>query len=174
MTSLYDISIPVLTTVLKTTLVVLKKGEEYTKEKGLSTADLVNLRISEDMLPLRFQVFIIAAITTKAIGRMTSNSLPELENREYTLEELYAILDKTLEQLAGVSEESLAGREGVEVLCQTGKKTWKPSAVEYIHGYTIPNVFFHLTILYALLRKQGVPLGKADYLGVFMKNFPEA
>ncbi|CAJ2509506.1 Uu.00g145320.m01.CDS01 [Anthostomella pinea] len=171
MTSLYAISIPVLANVLKVTSTILKKGEQWAKEQKMSSADLLALRIYDDMLPLGMQVWINVVTTKKAIERLTGTAPPQIEGREKTIEELYAMIDDTLKELAQVKKEDVDDRDGVEVPCVFGKNEYKTSLVEYVHGYPIPTVYFHLNMIYAILRGKGVSLGKMDYMEEFMAPF---
>ena len=66
---------------------------------------------------------------------------------------------------------ALAGREQVRVPCAFGPASYEATAVDYVHGYPIPTAYFHLNMLYAILRSRGVPLGKTDYMEPFMKSF---
>jgi len=172
MTSLYDISIPVLTNIVKTTQSVLQKGEAWAKENNVKTTDLMARKIYDDMFPLTIQVIIVANVTKKTIERLTGTPHPDIEDFNKTLEELYAIIDQTLKELAAVKREDVVdGRESVQVSCMFFEKEYKATALEYVHGYAIPTVYFHLSIVYAILRGQGVPLGKWDYQTQFFKNF---
>jgi uncharacterized protein len=173
MASLYDASIPVITKVAQTVLAILKKGTEYAKQNNISEETIINARIYEDMLPLSRQVFIIAATAAKAIERLTGTAPPPLPNKGESLEDLFALMNNALKELASVSKESVQATDGTEIPCQFGPRSFKANALEYVQGYTIPNLYFHLNMTYALLRKLGVPLGKADYLTEFMQNFTE-
>lgn len=174
MTSVYDLSVPVLTNILKTTKLLLKKGEVYAKEKQIPTADLLATRIYDDMLPLTMQVIIIAGASNRAIERLTGTAPAEVQGREKTLEELYDIIDDTLKNLAGVSKDAVNAKAGNEVPCQVSGKTLTAEISAYIQGYTLPTVYFHLNIAYAILRSKGVPLGKNDYLTEFISGFTGA
>jgi len=172
MTSLYDISIPVLTNIVKTTLSVLQKGEAWAKENNVKTSDLLARRIYEDMFPLTIQVIIVANVSKKTIERLTGIPHPDIEDFNKTLEELYAILDQTLKELAAVRRTDVVeGRESVQVSCMFFGKEYKATALEYVQGYAIPTVYFHLSTTYAILRGQGVPIGKWDYQTEFFKAF---
>ncbi|KUI66631.1 hypothetical protein VM1G_02308 [Cytospora mali] len=174
MTSLYDVSIPTLTNVLKTTSSIVIKGESWAKENNFPTKDLLELKVYPDMFSLRMQVIIIANIAKRTMERLTGVTHPDVDSFDKTLEELYAIIDETLKELAAVEKGNVGGKEGVPVLCEFFGKEYIASAADYVHGYAIPTVYFHLGIAYAILRAKGVPLGKWDYQTEFFKAFKPA
>lgn len=173
MASLYDVSIAVITKVLRTELAILKKGAEYAQKNGISDETLLSSRIHEDMLPLSQQVVFVTGTADKAIERLTGTASPGPSKKE-TLEDLYAMINHTLTQLASVGPETVQAADGTRIPCKLGPKSYTASALEYVQGYTIPNEYFHLDMTYAILRKLGVPLGKADYLTEFIQSFTEA
>ncbi|KAK7741999.1 hypothetical protein SLS53_004583 [Cytospora paraplurivora] len=174
MTSLYDASIPVLINILKTTSSILAKGEDWAKQNGFATSDLLELRVYHDMFPLKVQVLIIINVTKKTLERLTGVAHPTIDDFDKTLEELYAFIDKTLEEAAAVGMRESNERGDVQVSCEFFSKEYTSSLVNYVHGYAIPTVYFHLSILYAILRGKGVPLGKWDYQTEFFKVFSPA
>ncbi|KAK8096187.1 helix-turn-helix-domain containing protein type [Apiospora kogelbergensis] len=175
MSSLYDISIPVYTDITKTAVSILKKGEEHFKSQGKDTAELLKLKIADDMLPLNMQILIIVMTGRKLVERVANAAPVDTPiNQEYTLAELQGLLDAQLAELAKVDRAQVDGREQTEVPCKFGPEEYKSSALDYVSGYPIPTGYFHLNMLYALLRGAGVPLGKRDYMAEFMKKMTKA
>ncbi|KAI1843446.1 hypothetical protein JX265_013328 [Neoarthrinium moseri] len=173
MATLYDISFPVIIKVLRTTVSVLTKGEEYANQNGISTKELLTARIYDDMLPLTTQVLILVKLSRQAIKTLTGATPAEVQFEDKPLEELFTLLDDTLKDLSAVEKRSVDEMEGTDVNFPMGAKTMKSTAPDYIRGFIVPNMYFHLSITYALLRKQGVPLGKRDYLSEFAQNLVE-
>jgi hypothetical protein len=178
MSSLYDISIPVMTSVLKALSLVLKKGEQHAKANNISETDLLGARIYEDMIPLTNQILIVVSTIRYAIRYLTETQLAQIEGltakHDLRLEELYQLIDGALQDLAAVKRESLDGQENKEIVFHLGPHfVKKATATGYIHGYTVPYVFFHLNITYAILRQQGVPLRKLDYINEFSNAYFE-
>lgn len=176
MSSLYSISIPVLINVLTTAGHLLKKGAEHAKEKGVPIQEYLTARIIDDMLPLNVQIFILTSTSRKAVERLTGTAPPEsADSRPYdaerTLEEYQALLEETLTILRGVKPEDVDGGEKKRVPCVFGPKKFEADLVDYVHGYPIPTVYFHLNTIYCILRGKGVPIGKEDYMTPFMKTF---
>lgn len=174
MSSLYSISIPVLLNILETTKHVLAKGASHAEAAGTSVAEHLGARLYPDMLPLRAQVYVICATARKAVERLTGTAPPGTlpdHTKEFDLAELQALLADTEKVLRGVEPATVDGREQVRVPCAFGPASYEATAVDYVHGYPIPTAYFHLNMLYAILRSRGVPLGKTDYMEPFMKSF---
>ncbi|KAH8668948.1 hypothetical protein BX600DRAFT_435460 [Xylariales sp. PMI_506] len=174
MTSLYDLSIPVLTKVLTTLTAVLKKGEAFAQEKGIQPSEVLEWRVVEDMLNLRAQVIITLGTSRKAVERLTGVAPPDvIQGREQTLPELYALIEDTQAVLKAVSKAEVDARDGQVVPCKYGPQDFEAPAAEYVQGYAIPTVYFHLVTAYDIFRGKGVPLGKKDYIGAFMQDFKQ-
>ncbi|RYP40648.1 hypothetical protein DL767_001506 [Monosporascus sp. MG133] len=173
MTSLYSISIPVMINTLTVMSDVLKKGGEHAREKGIAISEYLDARLYEDMLPLHFQIRIVCSTARKAVERLTGAAPPALdtEKERTTLEEWLAVVDETLEILRGVDPAAVNGKEQTKVPCVLGPETYEASLVDYVLGYPIPTVYFHLSIIYAILRAKGVPLGKGDFIRPYMTGF---
>ncbi|RYP47006.1 hypothetical protein DL768_006866 [Monosporascus sp. mg162] len=173
MSSLYSISIPVLINTLVVTSDVLKKGGEHAREKGIAISEYLDARIYEDMLPLHFQIRILCTTARKAVERLTGTAPAafDTDKERATLEEWLAAVDETLEILRAVDPAAVNGKEQTKVPCVLGPHAYEVTLVDYVHGYPIPTVYFHLSMIYAILRGKGVPLGKADYIFPFMKSF---
>lgn len=176
MTSLYDISIPVCQKMLTVTSSLLKKGESWAAENGVAPAELLQLRVYEDMLPLSVQVLIVLMTTRKCIERLTGTAPPEITDvmsREWTAADLHELLTTVEGELAAVDRAAVDAKPAdARVPCKFGPQMFEcQSPADYVHGYVVPTNYFHLNMIYALLRGKGVPLGKMDYMGEFMKNF---
>ncbi|RYO74970.1 hypothetical protein DL766_006064 [Monosporascus sp. MC13-8B] len=173
MSSLYSVSIPVLLNILAATSHVLKKGGEHAREKGIAISEYLDARIAEDMLPLRTQVHIVCSTARKAVERLTGAAPPalDLEAERPTLEEWLAVVDETAEMLRAVDPAAVDGKEQTRVPCVFGPEKFEAPLADYVHGYPVPTAYFHLSMIYAILRGKGVPLGKVDYMTPFMQSF---
>jgi hypothetical protein len=169
--TLYDISIVLFTRACESLLHVLQKAKEHPDSAGFPEK-----RLYEDMRPLAFQVQIVSNTAKKTIARVSATEIPAaLESwadDESTMDELIARTEKTLALLRSVDSAAFAGsssnqKETVEFPIAPGM-TAKATPKGYVMGFAIPNVMFHMTTAYAILRNQGVPLGKRDYLESFM------
>jgi uncharacterized protein len=179
MTSLYDISIIPLTNIVNTMTLILRKGEEHAKANNISEADLLSARIYQDMLPLSNQVLITVMVVRRTIKNVSERTLPDLTGPtsayEGSLAELFQLLDGAAQDLAAITRESVDGKENQQLTFNVGPRILKKgTAADYVHGYALPYAYFHLNIAYAILRQQGVPLGKLDYVKEFIRQFEDA
>ena len=88
---------------------------------------------------------------------------------ETTFEQLQARIQKTIDYVKTVSEDSINGKEDKEVVLKSGEREYRFTAQSYVLEFVLPNIYFHVTTAYDLLRQKGVPLGKRDYLGAVLK-----
>ncbi|KAK6511309.1 hypothetical protein TWF481_000230 [Arthrobotrys musiformis] len=167
---LFDATVPVFRRGLKTLKHILEKAEAYAKENGISTDDLVNWRLAEDMNPLSFQIQTASNTSKNTCARVAKLELAALDDNEKTLEELYKRIETTLAILDDVEANHKAafeGKEGAEVILPLGKdRVVNFTGTTYVYAFAIPNFYFHVTTTYAILRNRGVPLGKRDYLSL--------
>lgn len=145
-------------------LVWLDKAEEYAESRKFDTKVLLASRLYPDMHPFGRQIQIITDNAKGIAGRLGGKPAPTLEDNETTFEELRARIQKVKSFLAGFSEQDFAQAD--EAKCVLGFMPGKYlKGHEYYHQFALPNLYFHLTTAYAILRHNGVPLGKGDYIG---------
>lgn len=169
--NLFDISITEFLRANESLKAVLSAAKDHAASDDVANT-YPALRLCEDMLPLTFQVQMVTNTSKRAVERLAPQKGPfaTWESDEKTLDDLIARVDKTLDLLKTVSAEDLAGVDENVIECGMGpKETAKLEAKGYVLGYAVPNVFFHLTTAYAILRKEGVPLGKRTLLNAFME-----
>ena len=160
MTSLYAVTVPVFVGALKNLDHVLAKAAE----SGIAEADLVDARLSGDMLPLSKQVQIAsdtARGTAVRVGQVTSVSMADDET---TIAQLRERVAKTIAYLESAPTAGFEDRENAEVVLKLPSTELEFTGLSYVTDFALPNFFFHVSVAYALLRMKGVPLGKADYL----------
>ncbi|KAK1834046.1 hypothetical protein QBC39DRAFT_344986 [Podospora conica] len=131
------------------------------------------LRLTEDMLGLDFQIKMVTNTSKRLIERLApqkASGLPDWDADELkTLDDLIARVDRSKALLEDVKPEDVEGVDEKIIECGMGpKETAMLEAKGYVLGYAVPNLFFHLTTAYAILRKEGVPLGKRTFLNDFM------
>ncbi|KAI0429163.1 hypothetical protein F5Y09DRAFT_342991 [Xylaria sp. FL1042] len=167
MASLYDLTIPFLTNALKAQQHLLSKAEGF----EVSTNDLLESRLAPDMWPLSQQIVITALHAAMFVAKVTGNPPNQINFGPASLEDAKKYLAETLKTLEGVTPESINGKEDQIIGAMMGPgNEVNMKAVDYAQGYLTPNVFFHLTTAYDILRSKGVPLGKADFLSGFVKR----
>lgn len=164
--SMYQASIPVFLRALQNLRHILEKGEAHARERGDDPAILLQARLYEDMLPLIRQVQIATDTAKFGPARLAGVESPRFEDVETTFDELYARLDAVADYLRTFDEAALQGSETRAVTLSTRTRgDLHFDGRGYLFGFALPNLFFHVTTAYAILRHNGVPLGKLDYLG---------
>ncbi|HEY2816665.1 MAG TPA: DUF1993 domain-containing protein [Casimicrobiaceae bacterium] len=163
--SMYQSSIPVFIKTLTSLKSVLEKGAAHAQAKKIDDTVLLQSRLYPDMLPLTAQVQIAADMTRGCVDRLTGSEPDSWEDNEKTFADLIARLDRTIAYLESVNEKQL---DGAETRSVTRKLRGQPktfTGVNYLQQFVLPNLFFHATTTYAILRHSGVELGKLDFLG---------
>jgi hypothetical protein len=164
-TSLYDFSIPALTRGLTNMSAILDKAATYAAAKKIDGVVLAQSRLFPDMHPLSRQVQIACDTAKGAAGRLAGIEVPKHEDTETSLPELKARIAKTLDFLKTVTAEKVAGDDSRPIEIKFPNGAWKFTASSYVSDFVLPNFYFHSSMVYALLRKSGVEIGKGDYLG---------
>lgn len=164
MPTMYDASVPTVTRALTNLVNVLEKGAAYAAAKKIDPAVLVTSRLYPDMFPLSRQVQIAADIAKLGLARLAQVEAPKFEDTEATIPDLVARLRKTIEFLGTLRPEQFDdGTRMVTFPVQSDSKTWPGS--RYLYQRVLPNVFFHSTTAYNILRHNGADVGKGDFLG---------
>jgi hypothetical protein len=168
--SLYDSTIGVANHALLTTLDLLEKVKAHPEAESL-----VSARLYPDMLPFSTQVLIVCSFSKKMVERLAARELESWPDDEKTADELTARVQTTLDLLKTVKKEDVDGVEQKEQTIKMGPlDPVQATTAQYVLGYALPNMFFHLTTAYDILRMKGVVLGKADYLKHFVSPFMKA
>jgi len=163
--SLYDVSIPVFTLSLSNLSVILDKAASHAEAKKVDPKAIPQARLIVDMLPLSAQVQIACDTAKGAAARLAGVEVPKHEDTESTLAELKARVAKTLDFIKTIKPAQLQGAETREIVLQFPQGALKFNGLNYLTNFALPNFFFHVTMAYALLRKNGIDLGKRDFLG---------
>jgi uncharacterized protein len=163
--SLYEVSIPIFTLSLNNLAAILDKAADHAEAKKVEPNVLPATRLIADMLPLSAQIQITCDTAKGAAARLAGVEVPKHEDTEATIAELKARVAKTLAFVKSIKPEQLVGAETREIILQSPQSTMKFSGLNYLTNFVLPNFFFHMTMAYALLRKNGVDLGKRDFLG---------
>lgn len=165
--TLYQTSVPAFVRGLNNLSAVLEKAKAHAQANSIDLATYVNARLAPDMYTLAGQIQSASDAAKFGTARLASISPPSFPDTETTFDELQARIAKTLEFMATVSEAQINASEGGTItLRMRGKETIFASE-PYLLSFVLPNFYFHVTTAYAILRNQGVPLGKMDYMGSF-------
>jgi len=164
-TSLYDLTVPVLVRALRNLSAILNKGEAYAAEQGLDPKDLIEARLFPDMGALASQVQRVSDSAKGCVVRIGGVENVAMADTETTFAELQARIAATIAFLERTPREAMDGKEEAEVILKLPNGEFPFTGRSFAQGFVLPNVFFHVTTAYGILRHKGVPLGKLDYLG---------
>ena len=159
--AIYDASAPVFTAALGN----MQKWLDKAAGEGLQEAALVQARLAPDMRPLSAQFQMSSDTAKGAIARLTGVEAPSMPDTETSFAELKARCQRTIDFIQGVDRSAFDGAEDREVVMKFPNGTgYRFTGQGYLTGFALPNFFFHVTTAYALLRANGVGLGKPDFL----------
>jgi hypothetical protein len=163
--SMYQISVPPLTHSLSNLVNILEKGLDYQTEKKLEESALINFRLYPDMFPLKKQVQIASDISRRGIAKLAEAEAPVMEDNETTFAELIERTKNSIAYLETFKPEQIDGSETKTIELNIGKETLTFKGMPFLLYFVMPNVYFHVTTTYDILRHCGVVLGKRDFLG---------
>ncbi|WP_437675902.1 DUF1993 domain-containing protein [Sorangium sp. So ce131] len=164
--SMYQSSIPVLVRMLGNLSAILTKAEAYAQAKKIEPRVLIEGRLSPDMFPLARQVQIATDMAKGCGARLAGVDLPKYEDNEATFDELQARLAKTIAFLNSLRPEQIDGSEDRDITIPMGNNPpLQLKGLNYLLYWVQPNFYFHVTTAYAILRHNGLEIGKMDYLG---------
>ncbi len=165
---MYTSSVPVFQQMLGSLQTILNKAEEHASAKKIDADVFLQARLSPDMFPLLRQVQIAADFAKGVSARLANVAVPEYEDTEVSFADLQARLAKTLAFINSLDEQQFADSESREIVLRPGTpKEKKMPGQAYLLSYGLPQFFFHTTTAYAILRHNGVELGKKDYMGKY-------
>ena len=162
---MYQLSVAPLLRALSNLSAILHKGLAHAEARKIDPAVLSAARLFPDMLPLARQVHIASDISKACGARLAGIDPPRYEDVEFTFPELQARIAKTVAFLNTLGAQQIDGSENRQVSFKSGGQMLNMSGLDYLTKYVLPNVYFHITTAYAILRHNGVELGKADFLG---------
>lgn len=162
--SMYSASVPVFQHMLRNLVHILDKAEAYAQARNFDPAALTTYRLAPDMLPFTRQVLIACDAAKNGVARLSGVEAPKFEDNEATFGELKERVRKTIAYLDTVPADVMEGTEDRQVTFPVARETRTMQAQAYLLTWMLPNFFFHLTTAYAILRHNGVDLGKRDYL----------
>jgi hypothetical protein len=163
--SMYQASVPVFQRTLGALDKVLDKAAAYAEERKIDPAVLVGARLYPDMFPMSRQVQIATDHAKGTSARLAGLPVPSFEDTEKTFPELKARIAKVLTFIATVKPEQIDGSEGRDITLKAGPRELSFKGHEYLLFFALPNFYFHTTTAFGILRHNGVPIGKLDFLG---------
>jgi hypothetical protein len=163
--SMYDFSIPMLTRGLTNLSALLDKAAAHAETKKFDSVVLAQARLFPDMHPLARQVQVACDTAKGAAARLAGIEIPKHEDTEVTFADLKARVAKTLDFVKTVTAAQLKDAESRNIEIKFPNGSWKFTGIAYLTDFVLPNFFFHECMVYALLRKNGIDVGKMDFLG---------
>ena len=162
--SLYDLSIPTYRRGLQNLASFLDKAEAHARSVGDELATYAEARLAPDMHPLTRQVQLASDAAKGGAARLAGITAPAMEDVETTFPELKARIARTIVFLDTISKDQVDARHGAIIELPLPGRTLSFAAPDFLMQFSLPNFLFHVTTAYALLRAQGAPLGKMDFL----------
>jgi uncharacterized protein len=160
--SLYDISVPLFVSGLKNLSVLLDKAVA----SGIPEAELLEARLAPDMFPLSKQVQLVSDTSKGASARLAGVDNLPMADTETTVAELKERIAKTVAFIESIDPTKFEGGVDRDVTVPTPSFDLKWKGADYLRQFALPNFYFHITVLYAILRNKGVTIGKQDYLTI--------
>ena len=163
--SMYQSSIPVFIHNLNNLSAILTKAADHAEAKKIDPTALINARLFPDMLPLIRQVQITSDTVKAGTARLAQIEVPIFEDNETTFADLQERIAKTIKFLQTIKPEQIDGSEELKISYFQHGKDKNFIGQPYLLGWILPNLYFHITTTYAILRHNGVEIGKKNYLG---------
>ncbi len=163
--SMYAASAPAFLRALRNLRQLLALAEAHAQRQGYAAEVLLQARLYPDMLPLLSQVQMATDTAKNGIARLAGEQAPAFADEETDFAGLYARLDRAIDYIGSFAPSRIDGSEtrAISLVTRGGERRFE--GLPYLTGFALPNLYFHVGTVYALLRHNGVPLGKLDYLG---------
>ena len=165
--SLYDLGVKSYLQIVPAVSRFLEKGRSYCEENNRDLDEILGLRLIDNMAPVTFQLFSVAHHSVGAInGLKTGEFNPPKVPPGLNYASLQELISNAESELKALDMDMINALEGGDVIFKMGAKSLPFTAEDFILSFSLPNFYFHATTAYDILRKEGVPLGKMDFLGV--------
>ncbi|GAB4568499.1 MAG: DUF1993 family protein [Haliangiales bacterium] len=165
--SLYDITVPPLVSSLGSLKVVVDKGAAHVEAKELDPRALLDARLYPDMFPFLRQIQVVSDVSRRGLDRLAGKEPSSTPDDETSFAELGARITATIEHIKGADRAAIDAAEDREIKIDLGQPMTFTGR-RYVQTFMMPNIMFHLTTAYNILRHNGVELGKRDYLTPFV------
>ena len=163
--SIYDASAPVFVHMLKSLAAILKKGEASAEARKIDPSVLINDRLAPDMHPLSRQVQIATDAAKGCVARLAGLDIPSYPDTETTFADLQDRIAKTIAFIEGADAAAMEGSEDKSFTIKLRSGDLTLTGRELLLNMANPNLYFHITTAYLILRHNGVEVGKPDFLG---------
>jgi hypothetical protein len=164
---MYAASVPLFRQMLFSLAKVLEKGALFAEAGKIEPSALLQSRLAPDMFPLVRQVQSASDNVKGGVGRLAGVEIPRFADNEASFADLHERIARTLGFLDTVTPAQIDGSEDREITLRLGGRDMTFAGQRYLFGFVMPNVIFHCTTAYDILRHNGVELGKRDFIGTF-------
>ena len=164
--SMYQASVPPFIRALKSLAAILEKGAVHAQARKIDEATLLSSRLFPDMFPLSRQVQIATDTARSGAGRLAGVDFPTYEDNEATFQQLVQRTRNTIAYLESLTPAQIDGSEEKTITWQSRSSSKSMQALPYLLSHLLPNLYFHITTTYGILRHNGIELGKKDFLGI--------
>lgn len=162
--TMHTATVPTCIRALNSLAAILEKAAAHAEARKIDPAVLLGTRLFPDMLPLAMQIHVANDIAQGGAARLAGAPVPTFEAKERSLAEWIAASRATVAYLESLPPAQFAGAEDRTITWQTRSSTKSMQGTAYLFNHLLPNVFFHVTTAYDILRQSGLQIGKADYL----------
>ena len=163
--SMYNASVPVFIKMLQNLNTILDKASTWAATKKIDERYLMTARIAADMLPFTKQIQITTDNMKGCVARLAGIEIPRYEDNENSFAELKARIAKTITFLETITPDQINGSEEKHIELKFGPNSFSFKGLDYLLTFVNPNIYFHISMAYAVLRHHGLEIGKKDYLG---------
>ncbi len=163
--SMYQASVPRFANMLGNLFAILDKAQAHADAKKLDVTVLTSSRLFPDMFPLSRQVQIACDTAEGVMARLAGVAIPSHDDSEKTLAQLKARIAGAIAFVQTMTPAQIDGTEDKAIVTKRGDKETHYTGMQFLLGHAVPNVYFHITTAYNILRHNGVEIGKRDYLG---------
>jgi uncharacterized protein len=164
--TMYTSSIPVFVQSLRNLSTFLDQAVVFAEGKKIDETVLINARLAPDMFPLSRQIQIACDIVKAAGARLAGIDVPSFPDNETTTGELRERIAKTIRFLENLTPDQINGSEQRPIKLKAGPMDLEFTGIGYLSQWVFPNLYFHMTTTYNILRHNGVELGKRNFLGL--------
>ncbi|NHZ34162.1 DUF1993 domain-containing protein [Massilia rubra] len=165
--SMYDASVPVFKQILTSLSAIIDKAEAHATEKKIEPAALLQARLYPDMFPFLRQVQVAADFAKGCCARLAGVDVPRYDDTEQTFADLKDRIAKTLAFINGLPQDGIEASAQRDISTSSGANAKHFKGQVYLAHYALPHFYFHATTAYAILRHNGVEVGKKDFIGAF-------
>lgn len=165
--SMYQATVPVFARGLRVVSNLLEKAQAHVEQGGIVPEILLGARLAPDMLDLTAQVQRVSDTAKLSVQRLSTIAAPKFEDNETSFEQLQQRIADTIAYVEGVNAGQMAGSAQREVVLNWTDEGTKFAGDDYLLSFALPNFYFHVSMVHAILRNNGVTIGKLDYLGPY-------